>query len=141
MDVVKQANKLGGGKLLIQRLGDLKDGRRSTWKKINKGNVKPTLKDAEPADISFALSYRIMSNIIEFMESLEGIFPGLNNRDTLIYGVETKLYSNRIKTRQGFETLVDGIYVAGDGGGYTRSIIHAAVMGVVVAKDILKKVD
>jgi len=140
LDVVKQANKLGGGKLLIQRLGDLKDGRRSTWKKINKGNVKPTLKDAEPADISFALSYRIMSNIIEFMESLEGIFPGLNNRDTLIYGVETKLYSSRIKTRKGFETLIDGIYVAGDGSGYTRSIVQAAVMGVVVAKDILKKV-
>lgn len=140
LDVVRQANKLGGGKLLIQRLGDLRDGRRSTWEKINKGNIEPTLKDAEPADISFALSYRIMSNIIEFIESLESIFPGLNNRDTLIYGVEAKLYSSRIETRHGFETLIDKIYVAGDGSGYTRSIIHAAVMGAVVARDISKKV-
>lgn len=139
MDIVRQANKLGGGKPLIQRLGDLKKGKRSTWDKIYKGSVKPTLTEAEPGDISFALSYRTLSNIIEFIESLEGIFPGLNNKDTLIYAVEAKLYSDRIETRKGFETLVDQIYVAGDGSGYTRSIVQAAIMGIVVAKDIVAK--
>jgi len=140
MDVVKQANKLGGGKPLIQRLGDLKSGRRSTWKKINRGGIKPTLTEAEPGDISFALSYRTLSNIIEFIESLEGIFPGLNNKDTLIYAVETKFYSNRIETKKGFETSIDNLYVAGDGSGYTRSIVQAAMMGVVVAKSIALKI-
>jgi uncharacterized FAD-dependent dehydrogenase len=141
LDVVRQTNKLGGGKSLIQRLGDLKDGRRSTWKRINKGYVKPTLTEAEPGDISFALSYRLLSNIIEFIESLEAIFPGLNNKDTLVYAVETKLYSNRIQTKKDFETLMDCVYVAGDGSGYTRSIVQAAVMGVKVAQAIAVRTE
>ncbi len=136
LGVIKQANKLGGGKLLIQRLGDLKSGRRSTWQKIDQGSVSPTLRNAEPGDINYALSYRIMSNVLEFIESLNAVFPGINNKDTLIYGVETKLYSSRIETKQGFETLIDRIYVAGDGSGYTRSIVHAAAMGIIVAQDI-----
>lgn len=138
---VEKANKLGGGKPLIQRLGDLKEGRRSTWEKINKGRgvLEPTLKDVEPGDLSYALPYRIMQNVLEFLENLEAIFPGINDRHTLLYGVETKLYSSRVELRDGFETMIDNIFTVGDGSGCSRSIAHAAVMGTKAAQTIFRK--
>ena len=140
LDIVRMANKLGGGKPLIQRLGDLKEGRRSTWEKINRGNIESTLKEVEPGDLSYALPYRIICNLLEFFESLEPIFPGLNDKHTLLYGAEIKLYSNRPETREGFETMVEGLYVGGDGSGYSRSITHAACTGVIIAEHIAKRV-
>lgn len=138
---VKKANDLGGGKPLLQRLGDLREHRRSTWEKINKkDNIKPTLQEVEPGDLTYVISYRIMSSILEFLENLEAIFPGLNDRRTLLYGVETKLYSSRPKLRDGFETEIDNIFAAGDGSGCSRSIVHASVMGVKVADTIAKKI-
>lgn len=139
---VKKANDLGGGKPLIQRLGDLRGGRRSTWDKITKGSrgvLEPTLKEVEPGDLSYALSYRIMRNVLEFLENLEGIFPGINDKHTLLYGVETKLYSSRVELREGFETMIDNLFTVGDGSGCSRSIAHAAVMGVKAAQTIAKK--
>lgn len=138
---VDKANKLGGGKPLIQRLGDLKEGRRSTWRKIegSRGVIIPTLKEVEPGDLSYVLPYRIMCNILEFVENLEAIFPGIDSKHTLLYGVETKFYSNRVELREGFETMADNIFTIGDGSGCSRSIAHAAVMGVKAAQTIVKK--
>ena len=141
LGIAERANELGDGKPLVQRLVDLRDGRRSTWDKINKKGLQPTLKDVEPGDLSYAIPYRILANILEFLDNLELVFPGLNDRHTLIYGVETKLYSSRIETREGFETAIDKLFVVGDGSGYSRSIAHAAVMGVKAAQEIARRID
>ena len=93
----------------------------------------------EPGDLSYALSYRIMRNTLEFLEDLEEIFPGVNNKHTLLYGVETKLYSSRVELKDGFETMIDNIFTVGDGSGCSRSIAHAAVMGAKAAQTIAKK--
>jgi uncharacterized FAD-dependent dehydrogenase len=138
LDIVGLANKLGGGKPLIQRLGDLIDGRRSHSGKIGRW-IKPSLKEAEPGDLRFAVPDRILENILEFLESLELVFPGLNNKDTLVYGMEPKFYSSRIELRKGFETASEGIFLAGDGSGYTRSISQAAAMGAKVAQALAEK--
>jgi uncharacterized FAD-dependent dehydrogenase len=132
------ANLLGGG-VLVQRLGDLKMGRRSTPERITEGSVRPTLVDATPGDLSFVLPYRHLSNITEMLEALDNIAPGVNSGDTLLYGVEVKFYSTRIKLTSGLETEVKNLFAAGDGAGVTRGLIQASIAGVVAAREIIKK--
>ncbi|MHA1785891.1 MAG: NAD(P)/FAD-dependent oxidoreductase [Candidatus Helarchaeota archaeon] len=130
---------LGGGKPLLQKLGDLKKGRRSNWSRINKNMIQPTLKNVTPGDISMALPHRIFIDIVEAIEKLDHIIPGLNSNSTLLYAPEIKYSAKRVITNENLETSVPNIFVAGDGAGLTRGIIAAAVTGLIAAEGILKK--
>ncbi len=134
--VAKAANRLAGGGVLIQRLGDLKSGRRSNPDRIAKGFVKPTLKEAVPGDLSLAMYHRQLTDIVEMLEALDKIAPGMASDHTLLYGNEIKFYSVRIDADKNFETTIPGLYVAGDGSGYTRGLLQASMQGVVVGRHI-----
>ena len=132
------ANLLGGG-VIVQRLGDLKMGRRSTPERIAEGSVRPTLEDSTPGDLSFVLPYRHLHNITEMLEALDNVAPGVNSGDTLLYGVEVKFYSMKLKLTSELETEVKNLFAAGDGAGVTRGLIQASISGVVAAREILKR--
>ena len=132
------ANLLGGG-IIVQRLGDLKMGRRSTPERIAEGSVRPTLEDATPGDLSFVLPYRHLSNLMEMLEALDNVAPGVNSGDTLLYGVEVKFYSMKLKLTPGLETEVKNLFAVGDGAGVTRGLIQASISGVLAAREILKR--
>jgi uncharacterized protein len=134
------ANLLGGG-VIVQRLGDLKMGRRSTPERIVEGSVRPTLEDATPGDLSFVLPYRHLSNLMEMLEALDNVAPGVNSGDTLLYGVEVKFYSMKLKLTPSLETEVKNLFAVGDGAGVTRGLIQASISGVVTAREVLKRVD
>ncbi len=137
--IAKLANFLGKG-VIVQRLGDLQQGRRSTPERIKRGLVVPTLKDATPGDLSFVFPYRYISDLLEMLEALDKICPGINSRHTLLYGVEVKFYSMRLKLTQTLMTEIDRLYAVGDGAGVSRGLIQASVSGVVAARDILKNI-
>jgi uncharacterized FAD-dependent dehydrogenase len=132
------ANILGGG-VIVQRLGDLKMGRRSTPERIAEGSVRPTLEDAAPGDLSFVLPYRHLHNITEMLEALDNIAPGVNSGDTLLYGVEVKFYSIRLNLTPDLETEVKNFFAVGDGAGVTRGLIQASISGVVAAKEVMRR--
>ena len=134
------ANLLSGG-VLVQRLGDLKMGRRSTPERIVEGSVRPTLGDATPGDLSFVLPYRHLAAILEMLEVLDNVAPGVNSGDTLLYGVEVKYYSMRLKLTKVLETERKNLYAVGDGAGVTRGLIQASVSGVVAAKAVLERMS
>ena len=136
--VSELANMLGG-KVLVQRLGDLRVGRRSNPEKIDRGLVKPTLKEATPGDLSFALPYRHLSNILGILEAMDNIAPGINGDNTLLYGNEVKFYSSRVKTSQDLEAM-QNFFVAGDGAGNTRGMLQSSVAGIIVAEAIAKRI-
>jgi uncharacterized FAD-dependent dehydrogenase len=127
------ANFLGKG-VIVQRLGDLLAGRRSTPERIQKGLVQPTLRDATPGDLSFVLPYRYVSDILEMLKALDGIAPGVNSRHTLLYGIEVKFYSMQLDLSPALETQVENLYAVGDGAGVSRGLIQASVSGVVAAR-------
>ncbi|HKL13791.1 MAG TPA: FAD-dependent oxidoreductase, partial [Halanaerobiales bacterium] len=137
-NIAKLANLLGGG-ILVQRLGDLLDGHRSTPTRIERGIIEPTLQEATPGDLSLVFPYRHLKGIIEMLEALDNLAPGLYSRDTLLYGVEVKFYSNRIDVNDNLETKINNLYTAGDGAGITRGLMQASVSGIVIARDILNK--
>ncbi len=137
--IAKIANVLGDGKPIIQSLKDLKKARRSEWHRINKGFVEPTLKDCVAGDLALVLPYRIITNILEGLETLNKIIPGVNNDDTLLYGPEIKFFSNEIETDNNFKLENDNIYFIGDGAGKAGNIVTAAATGLIAAYDILKK--
>ena len=129
------ANLLGDG-VLVQRLGDLRDGRRSTTDRIHRGLVRPTLKEATPGDLSLVLPYRHLRNIIEMLEALDKVAPGVASRHTLLYGVEAKFYSSRLQLSKDLETQVRNLFAAGDGAGVTRGLVQASASGLIAAKAI-----
>ncbi len=137
--IAKIANVLGDGKPIIQTLKDLRNGRRSEWHKINKGFISPTLKDCVAGDLALVLPHRIITNIIEGLEKLDKIIPGVNNDETLLYGPEIKFFSNEIDTDNNFKLKDFDIYFVGDGSGKSGNIVTAAATGLVAAKDILKR--
>ena len=136
--IAQLANFIGKG-VIVQRLGDLHAGRRSTQERISKGTVRPSLADATPGDLSFALPYRYLSNILEMLEALDKIAPGVNSRNTLLYGVEVKFYSLQLKLTSCLETEITNIFAAGDGPGVSRGLIQASASGVVAAREILER--
>lgn len=138
--VASLANLLGGG-VIVQRLGDLHNGRRSTERRIEKGSLIPTLKQATPGDLSFVLPYRYLTDIQEMLEALDRVAPGVNERHTLLYGVEVKFYSSRLKMDENLETQVQGLFAVGDGAGITRGLLQASVSGIVAARGALKKME
>jgi uncharacterized protein len=138
-DVISQLANMLGGKVLVQRLGDLKAGRRSTPERIAKGLVEPTLKEATPGDISLALPYRHLTDLLEMLQAIDKIAPGIAGDDTLLYGNEVKFYSSRVKTSNELEA-VENFFVGGDGSGITRGLLQSSVSGMVVAQAILKRI-
>lgn len=137
--IARIANVLGDGKPIIQSLKDLKKGRRSTWERINKGFIEPTLKDCVAGDLSLVLPHRIITNIIEGLETLDKIIPGINNDETLLYGPEIKFFSNEITTNNKFKLEDKNIYFIGDGAGKAGNIVIAAANGLVAARDIIER--
>ena len=137
--IARIANVLGDGKPIIQSLKDLKSGRRSEWHRINKGFIEPTLKDCVAGDLALVLPHRIIDNILEGLEKLDKIIPGVANDDTLLYGPEIKFFSNEIETDNKFRLAADDIYFIGDGAGKAGNIVTAAATGLVAARDILDK--
>ncbi len=137
--IAKLATTIGGGKPILQRLGDLKKGRRSTWSRIDRSNVKPTLRDVTPGDVAMALPHRIVTDILEGLEKLDHVIPGVASSSTLIYAPEIKFYANRIEVNKNLETSVENIFVAGDGAGLSRGIVVAAATGILAARGVLKK--
>ena len=138
--IAKIANVLGDGKPIIQSLKDLRKNRRSEWHRLNKGFVEPTLKDCVAGDLALVLPHRIITNILEGLEELDKIIPGVNNDDTLLYGPEIKFFSNEIETNNKFKLEKDNIYFIGDGAGKAGNIVTAAATGLVAARDILERI-
>lgn len=131
------ATIIGDGKPILQRFGDLKRGRRSTWNRINKGYITPTMTNVVCGDIAMALPERILSNIIEGLEKLNTVVPGISNEETLLYAPEIKFFATQVETSNTLETHVKGMYVAGDGPGVAGNIVSAAATGLIPAKAII----
>ena len=136
--IANLANILSGG-VIIQRLGDLESGRRSTNDRIDHSIVTPTLKGAVPGDLSFVLPYRILTDIIEMLKTMDKIAPGVYSKHTLIYGAEVKFYSSRLKLTDCLETRINNLFAIGDGAGISRGLIQASASGIMVADEILKR--
>jgi uncharacterized FAD-dependent dehydrogenase len=131
------ATLIGGGKPILQRFGDLKRGRRSTWHRIQKGYITPTLNSVVCGDIAMALPERILTNLIEGLEKLNSVVKGVSNDETLLYAPEIKFFATQVDTGPELETAVKGMYVAGDGPGVAGNIVSAAATGLIPAKSIL----
>jgi uncharacterized FAD-dependent dehydrogenase len=136
---VARLSNLLSGDVIVQRLGDLESGRRSTLERMARSVVTPTLKNATPGDLSFVLPYRYLADIREMLVALDKIVPGINSRDTLLYGVEVKFYSSRLQLTNCLETKIRNLFTVGDGGGVTRGLIQASASGVIVAREIVKR--
>lgn len=136
--IAKLANLLGDG-ILVQRLADLKAGRRSTPERIAQSLAEPTLAHATPGDLSAVLPYRHLTDIIEFLDAMEVLAPGIAGPSTLLYGVEVKFYSSRLEVSAGLETGIRGLYAIGDGAGITRGLVQSSASGVIAARAVLGK--
>ena len=140
LKVSSLANQLACGSVIVQRYGDILHGRRSTEKRIAEGFVKPTLKEAVPGDLAMALPYKTMRSIIEMIEALDHITPGIATEHTLLYGIEAKYYSAHPEIDNKLEVQkIKNLYVAGDGAGLTRGLAQASASGVYIARNILEK--
>ncbi len=136
--LARLANMLSGG-VLVQRLGDLMRGRRSTSARIEDGGVRPSLASATPGDLSFVLPYRHLAGIIDMLKVMDRLIPGVASGDTLLYGVEVKFYSARLQLSPGLETELRNLFAVGDGAGVSRGLIQASASGVVAAQEILSR--
>ncbi len=140
LKVSSLANQLACGSVIVQKYGDIKLGRRSTPKRIDEGFVRPTLKEAVPGDLALALPYKTMRSIIEMIEVLDKITPGIATEHTLLYGVEAKYYSAHPEMDKKLEVKgINNLYVAGDGAGLTRGLSQASACGVYIARNIMDK--
>jgi uncharacterized protein len=137
--LARLANLLSGG-VIVQRLGDLLEGRRSTRERIERGNVVPTLKSAVPGDLSFVLPYRHLKDVIEMLQALDKLAPGIASRHTLLYGIEVKFYSSRLLLSDGMESEIANMFAVGDGVGVSRGLVQASASGVVAAREVLRRV-
>ncbi|MCQ2456153.1 MAG: FAD-binding protein [Clostridia bacterium] len=133
-------NMLGSGHILVQRFGDILDGKRTWPKELAQSNLKPTLPDAVAGDITAAMPYRAMVNIINFIQAVDHVVPGFASIETLLYSPELKFYSNRIKMDSSFNTNVKGLHCLGDSSGWTRGLMMASVMGVLMGR-VLAPID
>jgi len=133
------ASLIGGGKPILQRFGDLKRGRRSTWNRVNKGYIEPTMTNVVCGDIAMALPERILSNLIEGLEELNLVVPGVSNDETLLYAPEIKFFATQVESDNYLETPIKGMYVAGDGPGVAGNIVSAAATGLIPAKRIIER--
>lgn len=139
--IAKCANMLTGSGVMIQRLGDLLKGRRTDYGRLKKSTTFPTLKSAVPGDLSFVLPQRYMTSLVETLKAFDNIAPGLYSKNTLLYGVEVKFYSSKIKVNPNLETDVKGLYAIGDGAGITRGLMQASVTGIMAAREIIQRLS
>jgi len=133
------ATIIGGGKPILQRFGDLKRGRRSTWNRVRNSSIEPTLKDVVCGDIAMALPERIVTNLVDGLEQLNEVVPGVSNDETLLYAPEIKFFATQVDTTNSLETSIRGLFVAGDGPGVAGNIVSAAATALVPAKEIAKR--
>lgn len=138
-EICKRANDLSQGSVIVQKYGDILKGRRSTEKRIKEGFLEPTLKEAVPGDLGLVLPYNTMQSLIEMMDALNVVTPGLSSEHTLFYGVEAKFYSERTKLNENLESEINGLYCGGDGAGVARGLAQAGACGVLIARDIKNK--
>ncbi len=132
-------NMLGAGHIMVQRFGDILDGKRTWPKELNFANVRPTLPDAVAGDITAAMPYRAMTNIINFIQAMDQVVPGFASTETLLYSPELKFYSNRVKMDEDFNTNVKGLHCLGDSSGWTRGLMMASVMGVLMGRRLAEE--
>jgi hypothetical protein len=137
ISAAKLATTIGGGKPILQRMGDLLRGRRSTHRRISRNPVRPTLGEVTPGDISMALPHRVVTDIKEGLEKLSEIIPGVASDTTLLYAPEVKFYAMRAEVDNNFETSIKRLFVAGDGGGLSRDMVNASATGVLAARGVL----
>jgi uncharacterized protein len=135
-NISRRANDLSNGSVIVQKYGDILKGRRSTEHRIKEGFIEPTLKEAVPGDLGLVLPYNTMKSLIEMMDALDKVTPGIASEHTLFYGVEAKFYSARPKLTDHFETEIAGLFAIGDGAGITRGLAQASAAGVHVARYI-----
>ena len=130
-------NMLASGHILVQRFGDILDGKRTWAKELAQSNVRPTLPDAVAGDITAAMPYRVMMNIINFIQAVDHVVPGFASTETLLYSPELKFYSNRVKMDTDFNTNIKGLHCLGDSSGWTRGLMMASVMGVLMGRKLV----
>ncbi len=133
------SNMLANGHILVQRFGDILDGKRTWQKELAQSNLRPTLPDAVPGDITAAIPYRAMMNIINFIQALDHVVPGFASTETLLYSPELKFYSNRVTMDANFNTSVRGLHCLGDSSGWTRGLMMASVMGVLMGRKLAEE--
>lgn len=138
--VARLANMLTGGGVMVQRLGDLLQGRRTNESRLKKSTTTPTLLSAVPGDLSYVLPERYLTSLIEALKAFDKIAPGMYSKNTLLYGVEVKFYSSKVIVKSNFETAIPRLYTIGDGAGITRGLMQASATGIVVGRDIVNKV-
>lgn len=131
-------NALAKGNVMVQRLGDIREGHRTWADALKTNSVVPTLKSAEPGDLSLGMPHRILADILGFIEMMDKVVPGFDHSDNLLYGPELKFYSNKLKLDQKFETSIEGLYAIGDGCGLTRGLMMASASGVVLARNMIE---
>lgn len=138
--IASLANMLGDG-VLLQRLGDLLAGSRSTVERIKKGSVRPTLEETTPGDLSLVLPYRYLTSLLEMLSALDKLAPGIYNEDTLLYGVEVKFYSSRLQLSATLESEVTNLFAVGDGAGVTRGLVQASASGMLAAEEVARRLN
>jgi uncharacterized FAD-dependent dehydrogenase len=136
--IARLANLLSDG-IIVQRLGDMRAGRRTTYQRLERCITRPTLKEATPGDLNLVLPHRYVVNILEMINALDQVAPGVASRHTLLYGVEAKFYSSRLGLTRDLETAVHNLFAAGDGAGVTRGLVQASASGMIVAREILDR--
>ena len=132
-------NMLGAGKILVQKFGDILEGKRTWQHELSRSNLRPTLPDAVAGDITAGMPYRAMTNIIGFIQAMDQVVPGFAAYETLLYSPELKFYSNRVKMDEHFNTNVKGLHCLGDSSGWTRGLMMASVMGVLMGRELVKE--
>ena len=132
-------NMLANGRILVQRFGDILDGKRTWEKELSRSNVRPTLPDAVPGDITAAMPYRAMTNIVNFIQAMDLVVPGFASTETLLYSPELKFYSNRVRMDQQLNTNIANFYALGDSSGWTRGLMMASMMGVLLGRKLAKE--
>ena len=135
----KLATLIGGGRPILQRYGDLRRGRRSTWNRIRNSYIEPTLINVVCGDIAMALPERILTNLVDGLERLNQVIPGVANDETLLYAPEIKFFATQVETDSQLETGVRGLFVAGDGPGVAGNIVSAAATGLIAARAIVHR--
>jgi uncharacterized FAD-dependent dehydrogenase len=135
----KLATLIGGGKPILQRYGDLTRGRRSTWNRVRNSYIEPTLKNVTCGDIAMALPERILTNLVDGLEQLNQVIPGVANDETLLYAPEIKFFATQVETDNNLETAIKGLFVAGDGPGVAGNIVSATATALIPAKEIIRR--
>ena len=138
--VAELVNMLGNGSILVQRFGDILGGKRTWQKELSQSNIKHTLVDAVAGDLTAAIPYRTMTNIINFIQAMDVVVPGFASPETLLYGPEVKFYSNKIILDENFETNIKGLHCLGDSSGWTRGLMMASAMGVMMGRKLCTEV-